>query len=158
MNALSFLFLTLFMNALSFSLASLARDLAILLVFSNNQVLALLILFSIVFSPMNFFYPYYFLPSTFFFFPPATLFNFLSSMLSSQIFRLYSFFFWLRWVLAAVCRLSFSCGAQASHCGGFSYCRAWALGVWASVVVAHGLSSCGSRALEHRLSSCGTRA
>ena len=27
--------------------------------------------------------------------------------------------------------------------------------MWASVVVAHGLSSCGSRALEHRLSSCG---
>ena len=37
-------------------------------------------------------------------------------------------------------------------------CRARALGVWASVVVARRLSSCGSRALEHRLSSCGTRA
>ena len=49
------------------------------------------------------------------------------------------------------------CGVQASHCGGFS-CGAWALGVWASVVVVHGLSSCGSRALEHRLRSCGTRA
>ena len=35
---------------------------------------------------------------------------------------------------------------------------AWALGVWASVVVACGLSSCGSQALEHRLSSCGARA
>ena len=34
----------------------------------------------------------------------------------------------------------------------------WALGVWASVVVVRGLSSCGSRALECRLSSCGTRA
>ena len=33
-----------------------------------------------------------------------------------------------------------------------------ALGARASVVVAHGLSSCGSWALEHRLSSCGTRA
>ena len=32
------------------------------------------------------------------------------------------------------------------------------LGVQASVVVARGLSSCGSRALEHRLSSCGARA
>ena len=31
-----------------------------------------------------------------------------------------------------------------------------ALGVRASVVVARGLSSCGSRVLEHRLSSCGT--
>ena len=38
------------------------------------------------------------------------------------------------------------------------WCRAQALGAWASVVVAHGLSSCGSRALEHRLSSCGTSA
>ena len=34
-------------------------------------------------------------------------------------------------------------------------CSAWALGAWASVVVACGLSSCGSRALERRLSSCG---
>ena len=50
------------------------------------------------------------------------------------------------------------CGARASHCGGFSCCRARALGVWPSVVVAHGLSSYGSRALELRLSSCGTRA
>ena len=39
-----------------------------------------------------------------------------------------------------------------------SRCRAWALGVRASVVVACGLSSCGSRALERRLSSCGARA
>ena len=31
------------------------------------------------------------------------------------------------------------CGAQASHCGGFSCCGAWALGARASVVVAHGL-------------------
>ena len=30
-------------------------------------------------------------------------------------------------------------------------------GTRASVVVAHGLSRCGSRALEHRLSSCGPR-
>ena len=40
------------------------------------------------------------------------------------------------------------CGAQASHCGGFSCCGAWALGAQASVVVARGLSSCGSWALE----------
>ena len=39
------------------------------------------------------------------------------------------------------------------HCGGFS-CGARAVGAWASVVTAHGLSSCGSQALEHRLSSC----
>ena len=42
--------------------------------------------------------------------------------------------------------------AVASRCG------AQALGAQASVVVAHGLSSCGSRALERRLSSCGARA
>ena len=47
---------------------------------------------------------------------------------------------------------------RASHCGGFSCCGAWTLGVQASVVVAHGLSSCGSQALERRLSSCGARA
>ena len=50
------------------------------------------------------------------------------------------------------------CGAQASHCGGFSCCGARALGARASLVVARGLSSCASRALEHRLSSCGARA
>ena len=50
------------------------------------------------------------------------------------------------------------CGAQASHCGGFSCCRERTLGAHASVVVARGLSSCGSRALELRLSSCGARA
>ena len=39
-----------------------------------------------------------------------------------------------------------------------SRCGAQALGTRASVVVARGLSSCGSRALEHRLSSRGARA
>ena len=38
------------------------------------------------------------------------------------------------------------CGARASHCGGFSCCGARALGAWASVVVARGFNSCGSRA------------
>ena len=49
------------------------------------------------------------------------------------------------------------CSAWASHCSGFSCCGAWALGAQASVVVARGLSSCGSQALEHSLSSCGAR-
>ena len=40
--------------------------------------------------------------------------------------------------------------SRASHCGGVSCCRAQA-----SVVVARGLSSCGSRPLERRLRSCG---
>ena len=43
-------------------------------------------------------------------------------------------------------------GAQASHCSGFSCCRARALGARASAVVAHGLRSCSSQALEHGLS------
>ena len=50
------------------------------------------------------------------------------------------------------------CDAQASHCRGFSCRGARALGARASVVVARGLSSCGSQAPEHRLSSCGARA
>ena len=50
------------------------------------------------------------------------------------------------------------CSMQASHCSGISHCGAQALGMWASVVVAHGLSSCGSWAPERRLSSCGARA
>ena len=37
-------------------------------------------------------------------------------------------------------------------------CGARVLGTWASVVVAHGLSSCSSWALERGLSSCGTQA
>ena len=48
-------------------------------------------------------------------------------------------------------------GVRASHCGGFSCCGTQALGARASVVVARGLSSCGSWALERRLSS-GSRA
>ena len=68
-------------------------------------------------------------------------------------------YFWLCWVfvvahglsLVVVSRAYFSCGAWASHCGGFSSCGAQALGC-------HGFSSFGSRALVHRLSSCGTQA
>ena len=75
-------------------------------------------------------------------------------------------YFWLHWVFVAACRLSLvaesratlCCGGRASHCGGFSCCRARALGVRASVVVARGLSCRGSQALERRLNSCGARA
>ena len=42
-----------------------------------------------------------------------------------------------------------------AFCGGFSWCRARAFGARASVVVAHRLSSCDSRALERRLRGCG---
>ena len=73
-------------------------------------------------------------------------------------------YFWLCWVfvaahglvsLVAVSGAYSSLQCVASHCGGFSCCEAWALGMQASVVVACELSSCGSWALEHRLSSCG---
>ena len=35
-------------------------------------------------------------------------------------------------------------GVRASHCRGFSCCRAWTLGTWALVAGACGLSSCGA--------------
>ena len=53
-------------------------------------------------------------------------------------------YLWLCWVSVAVCGLSLvvegrdyilCCCVQALHSGGFSYCRAWALGSQASVVV-----------------------
>ena len=61
----------------------------------------------------------------------------------------------LRWVFVAAHGLPLVAASGllimvTSHCG------ARALGTWASVVVAHGLSSCGSWALERRLSICGT--
>ena len=70
-------------------------------------------------------------------------------------------YFWLRWVSVAARRLSLVAASggyswlqcETSHCGGFSCCGARALGTWVSGVVAHGLSSCGSQALERRLSS-----
>ena len=76
---------------------------------------------------------------------------FLFGCIGSSLLR--AGFLWLRRVGATLC-----CGARASHCGGFSCCGAWALGVRASVVVARELSSRGLRALERRLSSCGARA
>ena len=60
--------------------------------------------------------------------------------------------------LVAASRAILHCGARASHCSGFSCCRARTIGAQASVVAACGLSSCGSQALEHRFSSCGARA
>ena len=60
---------------------------------------------------------------------------------------LFIYYFWLCWVFVAAHGLSLvaasgatlHCGAPASHCGGFSCCGARALGMRASVVVAHGL-------------------
>ena len=75
------------------------------------------------------------------------------------VFPIILFFFKIIYLFTFGCARAFStCGAQASPCGGLSCCGAWALGAWASVVVARGLSSCLSRAREHRLSSCGARA
>ena len=67
--------------------------------------------------------------------------------------NLFIYYFWLRWVFVAVRGLSL-----VAVSGGFSCCGAQALGAQASVVVARGLSSCGSGAPECRLSSCGTPA
>ena len=79
-------------------------------------------------------------------------------------------YFWLHWVLFAAHGLSLvvaSRGYSLLQCAGFSL--RWLLlllsmgsrlqKLWhtGSVVMAHGLSSCGSRALECRLSSCGAR-
>ena len=74
-------------------------------------------------------------------------------------------YFWLFWVFVAAHELSLVAAS-----GGLLFVvvhrlliavasrGARALGAGVSVVVARGLSSCGSRALEHRLSSCGTQA
>ena len=69
-------------------------------------------------------------------------------------------YFWLLWVFVVARGLSLvavSGGYSSLRCEGFSLpwfscCRARTLGTWASVVVARGLSSCGSWALERRLS------
>ena len=74
-------------------------------------------------------------------------------------------YFWLCWSFVAVRAFlqlqrvgsTLCCRAWASHCSCFSCCRAWALDVKASVVEAHGLSSCGIRALEHRISDVADR-
>ena len=87
--------------------------------------------------------------------------NSLLSLCGFLLSRIFPFTFfcvcvWLHWVFLAVHGLSLvvasgatlHCGARASHCGGFSCCRARPLGVRASVVAACGLSRCGTRALE----------
>ena len=51
-------------------------------------------------------------------------------------------FLWLLWVEA-----SLPCCTQASHCGSYSCCGAWALATGPSVVAAPGFSSCGTHGL-----------
>ena len=76
------------------------------------------------------------------------LFYFIFGHIGSSL--LLAGFLWL-WRAGTTLR----CGARASHCGGFSCCRARALGPQASVVAACGLRSCGMQALEHvGFSSC----
>ena len=67
----------------------------------------------------------------------------------------YLLLFWLLWVFFAAHGFSSSCSAGASYCGGFSFCKAQTVGLRPLVVAAHGVTSCGSQALELWLSSCG---
>ena len=99
------------------------------------------------------------------------LFIYLKSSSSSDIYflNLFTLFYFIFGCIgslllhAGFSLFAASRGYFSLWCAGFSLwwlllLGAWALGAQALVVVAHGLSSCGSRALEHRLSSCGTRA
>ena len=58
-------------------------------------------------------------------------------------------YFWLHWVFVSARGLFSSCGERG---------LLFVVVCNASVVVAHGLSSCGSQDIEHRLSSCGAQA
>ena len=63
----------------------------------------------------------------------------------------FEFHFWLPWVFVAaqaVSQVAVSEGYSLLQCTGSRH---------TSVIVAHGLSSCGSQTLEHRLSSCGAQ-
>ena len=78
--------------------------------------------------------------------------SWLSFFKKINVFIYLFIYFWLSWVFVAAHRLSLvvvrratiRCGAWASHCGGFSCCRARALGMRTSVVAARRLSSCGA--------------
>ena len=63
-------------------------------------------------------------------------------------------YLWLYWVFIATCGLSLVVMCRLIAVASL-VCGAQALGVWASVVAACGLSTCSSGTLEHRLSSCG---
>ena len=82
------------------------------------------------------------LPCLFFFFNPCFWKRFF-----------YLFLMW--WIFLAAWSFSLVVvSGGCSHCSTkASHCRVWALGAWASAVVAHGFTSCSSWTLEH---SCGT--
>ena len=71
----------------------------------------------------------------------TSLFVFLVSFGYVGSLLLHAGFLQLRRVTDTLC-----CGARASHCSGLSCCGAQAVGMQASVVVAHGLSSYGAQA------------
>ena len=85
--------------------------------------------------------------------------NILNILLIYQVIFFYNLFFnssifvVVVVVLSLHCfmRVTLPCSEPASHCGGFSCCRAQGPGVQASVAVACRISSCSSQALEHRL-------
>ena len=100
--------------------------------------------------------------------PSSNCSLFCSFLTRSLIFHIFNFIYlflavcWVSVTVQAFLQLqragtTLGCSVQASGCGGFSSCGARTLGAWASVVVAHGLNSCSSRALEHRLSRCGAQ-
>ena len=69
------------------------------------------------------------------------------------------FYFWLRWVFVAACRLSLvaeSGGYSSLWCVGFSL--RWLLLLQSTGSRRTSFSSCSSQAPEHRLRSCGARA
>ena len=101
--------------------------------------------------------------------PPLIRILTISNFLCLHFFKfiyLFIFYFCLCCAFIAAHGLSVveaSGGYSSLRCTGFSLLwlvllRVQALGARASVVMACGLSSCSSQALEHRLSSCGARA
>ena len=85
------------------------------------------------------------------------------ALMSAFFFFFYSFIYiWLCWVFIAaqvfpLVAASGGCSLVVMH-GFLTVAEHRLSGMQAFVVVAHGLSGCGSRALEHRLSGCGARA
>ena len=119
--------------------------------------------FSRSFFSCSFFSSSFSVSSSFSFCFCSSFCSFLFSYFFSDFLFIY---FWLCWVFIAARGLSLVAGSRGYSslwCVGFSW--RWLLLLRStgsrhagSVVVAHGLSSCGSWALECRLSSCGTQA
>ena len=65
--------------------------------------------------------------------------NFMLILYGDFVFFLYIYIFLNLFIYLFLAALGLHCSAWASYCGGFSCCRARALGARASVVVAHRL-------------------